>query len=299
MESAANLARNFMRMSTISQDQFLEIVLDLMPADRRLRLFLKSTERDQATVSNNAVSQIESEVKPTTSKPNAASITSASGRLTHLRGGPGASTSTALTPMSPGPAKDRSFYALDVEYVETIAGVRLIHSMAMLKEGTSSPIFMIAKLPPRIQLKESFLLTPSIRGRGYTPHTTDINTLKATAWSIADISIIVMWDAPKDLSALDLPTRVEIMDLANSFKRSDGSQCSLRGIYFHFFGEDIYRNGRDPRNSVKAILRLHQDILPNISKFSAPGYFDKVVSNTFLNAMAASEDSCKISRRRR
>ena len=102
--------------------------------------------------------------------------------------------------------------ALDIEYVETLSKKKLIHSVAVVSSPDGIPVFMIAKLPRHTQLKDDQLLVPELRSSTTTMHHADVNTIRATVRSIADLSTIVMWDAEKDIAAIGLPPSVEESD---------------------------------------------------------------------------------------
>ena len=294
MESAAQLARKFIRMNTASQDLCMDIMLDFLSEARKRRLLANALLRDNQVEYNTSRQAFH----VTSSEGNEQAPVAESGE-----------SQVAMVCSQASPSVDNSLtrskpvYAFDIEYVDSVSGSRLIHSIALASRSAVSPTFMIAHLPPTIPLRTNRLLTPELQDhRQSTSHHADINTIKATVLSLADVSTFIMWDAEKDISAMSFPSRAEIIDIAPLFTRSDGSRCSLRGAYHYFFHDDIYRLGRDPRNSATAILRLFNEVVPVIDRFPWTGVMDLIASNSMLDARIheiAAEDSCRVSRRRR
>lgn len=276
MEPATELVRQFISLPESSQNLFLDTVLDLFPAHRARQTRRRGIEPHPPVLSTATVAAANPEVR-----------------------------NEIVTSGCPQPIRSvrqnrrhSQVTAVDIEYVETVSGNHLIHSVAILSDTSLEPLLIRARLPDSVVLKNSLMLSPDIR-QFVSPRTlADVNTIKATIRSLAEVSTLIMWDMDKDIAALQLPVSATVVDIAPMFRRTDGTTCSLRGSYYHFFNVDINSEGRDPRLSVKAILRLHNEILPILGEVDSASVCNTIPSNSRMNALMAA-GGCKANRRRK
>ena len=305
---AANL-RSFLRMDAALQDRFLSCVFSLLSPDRQQKHadFVNNFHKPSVTVTAASVEAppsasgtegASSEASTTCSSTNA-TLGSINRVVTFYNvppTSPGDRTAQTLTRRRGKPGLHfPPVVAVDVEYIKTDGGQQLIHSVA-IASANDVMNFFVAKLPTHATYKDANLLISSLRPLVlYHYHIAmDVSAIKETVKLLIDGCQVIMWQGDKDKAALDWPSTTFTTDIVDFFRRTDKTPCSLRGVYYTFFREDIYKHGRDARPSARAIYRLFHDVVPHAHKFS----YDNIVSNKILNDLAAPEARSKSRRDR-
>ena len=276
MESLASAIRQFVRLSKEGQDEFLEFVLDLLP-ENRLRDHLRRAMAAQDDVDDSIVLFSVDDLMNRILSPEQVPLPDVLTGVIRRR------SQSPSAPRHANASIQKPVHALDAEYVESERGISMLHSVAIVRSIAGCPLFMIANhAAPLDSTSRSRLAGDVRRSSRSSPHHADTNTIKATVRSIAEMTTLVLWDAQKEIDAFGLQDSDQIIDLAPKFKRTDGSRCSLRATYFHFFDEDIFERGRDPRASARAILMIYREVLP-IIRGSGASLLDSVPTNPELD----------------
>ena len=308
----ARLVRDFQRIPAESQDRFLATAFDLLPPARQHRLFEKALILDDDDEPRTSVG---ASTSPSTATPsttihmealNATAVPRAQMRsilddvLSALSSVPNTNvtipTSLLASLKDDTPAQpSRPVYAMDIEYIKQLDGKRdFIHSVAIARAVNGSCHFFVARPPKGIQMRSDQFLTPSLRHPSVlvAHKPMDFNSLRSTVLSLLGNAQVIMWDAAKDITALELPSSVNVVDISKHFPRDPQglNSCSLRGLYFHDYGTDIFSNGRDPRRSAKAILRIFHEKVPLLLSLPGPRYWDHIPSNSAMNAYQSNGD---------
>lgn len=297
---ASNL-RSFLRMEASHQDRFLSAVFSLLPSHRQQKYADFVTNFNKVPEAATA-SLAEESASASATAPSDVTVTTDSGCVITFFDLP----PTVATPHEAQLLTRRRNHfensfppvvAVDVEYIKTSAGRTIIHSVA-IASAHDTVTFFVARLPADETFRDVNLLVPSLRPSSVLQQhvAMDVSAIKATVRALIDGCQVILWQGDKDKAALEWPASTFTTDIVEFFRRNDRDKtpCSLRGIYYTFYREDIFKNGRDPRPSAKAIFRLFNEVVPHAHKFR----YDNIVSNKTLNRLAAPESS-SLSRRGR